>query len=158
MPKIFDLSEQYIYVSRAMSEGIEEITKRDYAINNQIPEGVLKIAKELFTGVVNTINESPFFQVQYSREATAYRMILDHLMKADPKRYWSAKDTELHQEVRNLASLLDNLEKLQLVPKDQRECCLTLQKFFGLLSKTGERNLTSVRANGKLKGEYPYLF
>ncbi len=144
----YDLSSQYTSVSATMAEGLEEVMKKDYSIApKRIPLGVLGEAQELF--------ETAIQKPSSVKEMTTRLMVLDHLRAINPARY--AQDKEeilLFRDVRNLASLLKDFEKLKTVPEYQREFVPMLQRFFGLLSNTGEDAIYAHHMSGEYNGKY----
>ncbi len=149
----FEMSSQYTYISAAMAEGLEEIMKQDYAINaDRIPRGVLVEAGNLFEKALRVVNE----EITSTEDVTAWLMVLDHLRALNPAKY-PPQDMErkvLYQDVRNLASLIENFG-LPKIPKDQREYVPILQKFFALLTETGENAVYTHHMSGKW-GKYVY--
>jgi len=153
LPEV-ELSSQYTYLSAAMAEGLEKIMEQDYAIKSkEIPKAVLSDAKELFNYAISVMNN----QNQHPKEVTGWIMVLDHLRKINPKKYeGDIKRKVIYQDVRNLASLLDNLGKLEEIPEDQREYVPVLKKFFELLSETGENARYQEVMGGKPSRKYIY--
>ena len=156
-----ELSTHYTYIGEAMSFGVRKIIDDDYVIENKIPINVLRSAKELFEATIKVIDEIP----PSTKEATACLMVLDHLREANPNKYPNEINPDnigcshklIYQDVRNLASLVDNLGKLKRIPTDQREDCKTLQKLFILIAETGEREACEKQTSGNYTGRYDYI-
>jgi hypothetical protein len=131
-----DLSSHYKCCSGLMNSSLKKIIQQDYVVTGKIQPGVLSDAQELFGYGMKLINGQPLT----SKESTAWLMILDHLEKIDPKKYKynTRNHLQIRRDVRNLASLLNNIGELEQIPEDQREYVSILQKFFELLSITGE--------------------
>lgn len=152
----FEMSSEYTYVAAAMTEGLERIMNQGFHTLGTISPGILTEAKGLFSKAINVINGE---ERTIPEEATAYAMVVNHLRDANPKRYETVKPEESRmlykKDIRSLASLIDNLGLLR-VPEDQRGDVPILQRFFALLTETGENSRYQEVMSGKAPDRYVY--
>ncbi len=148
-----ELSSGYTFVSAAMKEGLEKIIGQDYAAPQKIiSQVVLSDAQQLFDYAMKVING----QSVTPKESTGWLIVLDHLRATNPQKYKDKDNRLLYQDVRNLVSLMDNLRRLEKVPEDQRRYVPVLQRFFELLSQTGENARYGQHMSGEYTGKYSY--
>ncbi len=142
-------SSMYSYIAIVMSRGLE----RRLAGNSQpIPMSVLREAQNFLSITIEAISGG--IPLNPSKSACAYHLVADILRKTTKKKYSTRE--EMNSRIIELAHLVNDLDKLEIIPTGQIDGYKRLQNFFETLSRESESNYYYSFMSGK-PSEYIYV-